>query len=493
MRTVLLSSPGFLGDEVVYTGVVRELKRETGWNFRIKTSRPELWKYHDGIVGIDASGDEDCFIEKHHCPSYYMANQTPSHYLEQYLGNMRSVLGLTGPYRISRFAGEVNPSPEEMLTPPFDLPPRYWIIAAGWKPGVPAKAWPTACYQQVVDELRGRISFVQSGVRTNWHPPLRGVCNVMGMTSIRQLIHLVYHAEGIVCPITSIMHMAAAVPASPKSGFSLRPCVVIAGGREAPQYIAYPMHRVLSMVGQLECCAKGGCGKSRFGEGQCPHPVRFSGNEVPKCMTLIKPADVVQAIEFFYRGNVSIPRRIGYIAALLRRLKVEENGPGKLYGVEVGSGRGDISSQLLRAYSNLHLTMVDSWTKQSSLPPFSRPQRYFDELKAAAISNTDFAASRRRMVFSSLKAASQIPDESLDFVFFNSDLGTGLLENNVLAWRQKIRPGGFVCGNRYQDGVSGEGGARRVVDGLAQLWGWKLEKDKADSWFIQNIRQSVSV
>jgi len=40
MKTALLQSPGFLGDEVVFTGVVRELKRETGWKLMVKTNTP---------------------------------------------------------------------------------------------------------------------------------------------------------------------------------------------------------------------------------------------------------------------------------------------------------------------------------------------------------------------------------------------------------------------------------------------------------------------
>jgi ADP-heptose:LPS heptosyltransferase len=306
MKTVLLKAPGFLGDEVVFTGVVRELKKETGWHFRVDTRRPELWSYNDCIQGIGIGGKEDILLQNDYCPPYYAASQTPVHYLECYLGELRSVLGLTGPYRISRFAGEVQPSPEEMIEPPFDLPQRYWLIVAGWKTGVPTKAWPMANYQRVVDLMGDRINFVQAGARSSWHPPLRGVRNVVGQTDVRRLISLLYHAEGVLCPITSIMHLAAAVPASKKSGFELRPCVVIAGGREVPHYITYPMHRVLSMVGQLHCCATGGCGKSRFGAGQCPYPERVVNDDVPKCMTLIKPEDVVHSIEFFYRGKVRL-------------------------------------------------------------------------------------------------------------------------------------------------------------------------------------------
>jgi len=306
-KRVLLKAFGYLGDEVVFTGVVRELKRETGWQFRVITDRPDLWVGNPHIEGIGEAEGEDQVLKENHCPPYHQMNHVPLHFLEQFLRNVRDALGLTGTYRVSKFAGEVMPTPEEMLSPPFDLPPRYWIIVAGWKQGVPAKAWPTSFYQEVVDTLQGRIQFVQSGIRESWHPPLRHVTNVVGKTTLRQLIRLIFHAEGVLCPITSIMHLAAAIPAAPLSGFAIRPCVVVAGGRESPHYINYPLHRVISTVGQLDCCAAGACGKSHFGPGHCPLPTAVDTELIPKCMTLIEPRDVVAAIEFYYRGRAALP------------------------------------------------------------------------------------------------------------------------------------------------------------------------------------------
>jgi hypothetical protein len=110
------------------------------------------------------------------------------------------------------------------------------------------------------------------------------------------------------------MHAAAAIPMKrevPKN----RPCVVIAGGREPTQWEAYPHHRYLSTCGALPCCDNGGCWVSRcqeIGDGDekdkknlCSKPVQLTPKlRIPKCMYMIKPKHVIDAIEMHYEGGV---------------------------------------------------------------------------------------------------------------------------------------------------------------------------------------------
>lgn len=90
-----------------------------------------------------------------------------------------------------------------------DLP--FWI-AAGGKFDYTIKWWDPQRYQQVVDHFRGRIQFVQVGEEGHHHPRFDGVIDLRGRTDQRQLIRLVYHAQGVLCGVTSLMHFAAAVP-----------------------------------------------------------------------------------------------------------------------------------------------------------------------------------------------------------------------------------------------------------------------------------------
>lgn len=486
-KVVLLQAPGFLGDEVVFTGVVRELKRETGWNFRVKTNRPELWAHNRNIEGVGAQGNEDVVLELDYCPTYHQMSQAPLHYLEQYLKNIREVLGLRTPYQVSKFGGQVVPNGKEMRSRPFGLPPRYWLVVAGWKPGVPTKAWPTAFYQEVVDTLRGRVCFVQTGSRTNWHPSLKKVVNVVGQTTLRQLIRLIYHAEGVLCPITSIMHLAAAIPVSPASGFSIRPCVVVAGGRESPHYINYPMHRVISTVGQLDCCASSACGKAHFGPGHCPLPTPVLSEMVPKCMTLIQPADVVSAIDFFYRGQISIPPRIGRVEALSRRLlgvTSTSAGEGVIKGVIAGDLRGKISSQLLLGHTDLHLIVIKALQNTFSSPavPGRRPLsvRALKEAQAQATSATEFARSRCQLFNESEGETVNREERNLFFVFWEAQHESEIQAGALNVWSDRVIPGGFLGGTCYnKDTVC------RLVNQFASSKKLKVVADKNNTWFIE--------
>ena len=89
---------------------------------------------------------------------------------------------------------------------------------------------------------------------------------------------------------------------------------MVAGGREPPHWEAYPHHQFLSTTGALSCCAEGGCWKSRcqpVGDGDekdrnklCEQPVQVRPDlRIPRCMTLIAPADVCRRIELYYAGE----------------------------------------------------------------------------------------------------------------------------------------------------------------------------------------------
>ena len=188
--------------------------------------------------------------------------------------------------------------------------PRFWIISAGGKLDVTIKWWPSWKYQEVVDHFQGVVEFVQIGEMGHHHPALNGVIDLRGATTLRQLICLMYHADGVLTPVSMPMHLAAAVetkPGAPKN----RPCVVVAGGREPPHWEAYPHHQYIHTVGMLRCCDTGGCWRNRtvpLGDGDerdnpdnlCVDVV----NAYPRCMDMITTQDVIGRIEGYIAGGV---------------------------------------------------------------------------------------------------------------------------------------------------------------------------------------------
>jgi len=176
--------------------------------------------------------------------------------------------------------------------------------------------------QKVIDHFKGKITFVQCGMNKpvdskgagHYHPELKNVVNLIDKTDLRQFIRLVYHSVGVLCPVTFAMHAAAAIEMKNNPPIN-RPCVVIAGGREPPQWEAYPNHRFLATNGAMDCCDNGGCWKSRcqtVGDGDkkdikdlCLYPVKLKNKiKIPKCMDMIKDADIIRAIEMYYEGGV---------------------------------------------------------------------------------------------------------------------------------------------------------------------------------------------
>lgn len=172
---------------------------------------------------------------------------------------------------------------------------RYWVVVSGTKQDYTAKGYGHESYQRVVDLLRGRVRFVQAGRGEHLHRPLKGVLDLIGKTDDRQLVRLVHHADGVLCGVTFLHHLAAALQ---------KPAVVVMGGREPVPWNSYPKTQLLHTVGALDCCRDGGCWRSRVvklndGSEQdnslCDSPL-WGDEPAPQCMAMIRPEDVAAAV-----------------------------------------------------------------------------------------------------------------------------------------------------------------------------------------------------
>lgn len=311
MKRLILQCQLSPGDIVMLTAAVRDLHRWYPGQFEtdVRTSCPELWWHNPWLTPLSTSQADVRRIDCRY-PLIHRANQEPWHFLHGFGQHLGAELGLSLPP--TAFRGDLHLSADEREAPsPVEQfvggPRRYWIIAAGGKYDFTVKWWHRRRWQEVVRELRHEVEFVQVGQSGHYHPRLEGAIDMRGRTTLRELVRLVYHSEGVVCPVTSLMHLAAAVPQPPgRSGE--RPCVVVAGGREPAHWEAYPWHTYLHTIGRLPCCASGGCWKVRavpLGDGHandepsqlCTDFVADAG--LPRCMSLIEPADVVRAVRAY--------------------------------------------------------------------------------------------------------------------------------------------------------------------------------------------------
>ena len=313
MRKLILRNFQSAGDIVMLTAAVRDLHRSYPGEFftDVRTPFPDLWAFNPYITPL-REDDPDVEVVDCHYPLIDQCNNTPCHFLHGFPSYLNDVLGLR--IRVTDFKGDIHIGEPErewfrQVTPLDPGTEPYWLLVSGGKRDYTIKWWDDRRYQQVVDHFRGRITFVQVGDVSHVHPPLDGVIDLRGQTSLRQLVRLMYHAQGAISPVSLLMHLAAAVETSPGSPKN-RPCVVIAGGREPPHFTAYPHHQFIHTVGALACCMDGGCWKSRtlpLGDGDVnDRPDALCVDVVgtlPRCMDLITAAEVIRRIDLYFEGG----------------------------------------------------------------------------------------------------------------------------------------------------------------------------------------------
>jgi len=301
------------GDVLMLTAAVRDLHASFPNRFitDVRTPCDALWESNPWISPIEDDDPEARTIDCEY-PLIHESNSVPYHFIHGYRLFLGRILDLE--IKPQAFRGDIHLRQEEKdwLSQVDEITgsenSNFWIIVSGGKTDFTAKWWDPDRCQQVVDHFQNKIQFVQCGELNDGHvhPPLGSVINLVGKTDLRQMVRLMYHARGVVCPVTMLMHLAAAVEMKP-GGPVNRPCVVVAGGREPPHWEAYPHHQYLHVNGCLPCCDNGGCWKSRIeplGDGDskdddlCILPVTLpSGRKLPKCLDMITASHVIAAIE----------------------------------------------------------------------------------------------------------------------------------------------------------------------------------------------------
>jgi ADP-heptose:LPS heptosyltransferase len=301
------------GDIVMLTAAVRDIHRCHPGRFLtdVRTPCPALWEHNPHLTPI-RDGDPEATVLECQYPLIHKSNQAPYHFIHGFIQFLNGKLGTA--VVPTEFRGDIHLSPLEkswmsQVQEITGRPAPFWVVVTGGKRDFTTKWWDPKRYQAVVDHYRGRIDFVQVGEAGHAHPPLRGVIDLRGKTDLRQLVRLVYHAAGVLCPVTLLMHLAAALetpPGRPKN----RACVVVAGGREAPHWEAYPHHQFLHTNGALRCCDNGGCWKSRvapLGDGdEKDKPEHLCVDVVdglPRCLAMIAADDVIRAVGRYYEGR----------------------------------------------------------------------------------------------------------------------------------------------------------------------------------------------
>ena len=66
------------------------------------------------------------------------------------------------------------------------------------------------------------------------------------------------------------------------------------------------------------------------------------------------------------------------------------------------------------------------------------------------------------------EACNLIEDNSLDFIFFDATHTYNCLKQDILSWRNKLKPNGFFCGHDYHSFFD-DGGMIRCIEELMNI------------------------
>lgn len=285
-----------IGDILCMTAAVRDFKKAfPAVRVGVSTVAMHLW---DNNPHIDHSFSDASFI-KDIGPGFgtNRSNAWNIHLIDAFRLDMENKLSV----KIQK--GDLRPDiwltkAEHKRRPLIDGP--YWIIAPGGAPG-----WPTKQYhrwQEVVNALKDRINFVQIGAKGNPWPLLDGVVDFIGktedrQTGVRDLFNLFLHAQGSIGLVSMHMHLSAAFGS---------PCVVVAGAREPAWFTHYFGHQYISTNGTLRCGLHSSCWACKI-EGCKYHAeepkAKMIGLPVPKCVDIIEPEEVAEAVLKYYKGG----------------------------------------------------------------------------------------------------------------------------------------------------------------------------------------------
>jgi len=297
-RKLILKQGQSPGDIVIFTKSVGDLKTSyPNYIIDVRSPAPEIWENSPYLTPLK---DDDPEVETFNI-GYSEINESGwngLHFADAFRHDLE--LQLKVPIKKTGFKPEIWISDEEknwfnQVHCEFGWDGPYWIINAGRKQDNVLKQYHR--YQESVDLLneyfKGKVKIIQIGHETHIHPELKGVLNLVGKTSLREYIRLIYWAHGTIGPISMQMVISAAFE---------QPSVCIFGGKEGIKWQKYPHIKYLDTIGCLDCCKWDGCWLG--GEkGECKDLAKTDKGEVPRCFEMIKPYMVADAVISYYEGG----------------------------------------------------------------------------------------------------------------------------------------------------------------------------------------------
>jgi hypothetical protein len=263
-----------LGDDLLCTAVLRELRERSAIKIAMVSNHPELFfENHDVSHVVPLTRNLESFaqrwgrdyrtLEYAHWDGDDQSEVPKMHIIAELCAragiegriSLRPYLALTEEeIHKERWARDL------VVVQSSGLAGQYSMLNKQWYPDR---------YQAVVNALRGQIDFLQLGSKSD--PLLEYVRDYRGVTGIRQSATILHHARLYIGSVGFLMHLARSVEC---------PSVIVYGGREAPWQSGYT------------------CNANLYTPTPCSPCWRFNRCDFDrKCMDAIEPEDVVRAVK----------------------------------------------------------------------------------------------------------------------------------------------------------------------------------------------------
>ena len=162
-------------------------------------------------------------------------------------------------------------------------------------------------------------------------------------------------------------------------------------------------------------------------------------------------------------------------------------GDSPLRGAEIGVWAGVTSAELIKAFTSLHLYMIDSYDPTYDLDGMKHEPFKIEEVLVQAVKNTIRRRKRRTLIIqNSIQASELFADGSMDFVFLDGSHFYEAIKADIEVWAPKVKKGGLVAGHDYGEFLARKFncGVKQAVDEYATEHSIQLGLERGTIWWF---------
>ena len=222
---------GGLGDQLLCSSFARELQKRRAQNIWLFTQVPELFEGNGDfravlpydlwlIPWLRMSGT---LVQRVSYQDSNLEGDSPLN--EHVIASLCRRAGVSGQIKLRAYLPAVSPAPSSSRSRPL-VAVQSSCLSARYP--MANKQWPVDRFQQVIDQLKSQVDFIQIGSVTD--PPLHGAEDRRGTGNLLDAARFLAQCDLFVGLVGFLMHLARAVEC---------PAVIVYGGREVPEITGY--------------------------------------------------------------------------------------------------------------------------------------------------------------------------------------------------------------------------------------------------------------